>query len=175
MNDNLASGFSTATIIPAIASTFKQAQREAAADLHVLADYHRRSSGRPTRHGPLPLSTAEGRAAEHLGIVLVEQGVNGTAFFVAVLMGVLTAGPIGGMLAQLAITGNTAITPHQTQKFNPAQLLFDRIGRRPDWISAVPEQIVISFALASGRLAAACGYGSTAPRRGGGSIRLRFA
>jgi len=167
MDTALAQGFGVALVIPAIASTIKQAQREAAPDLHILADYYRRGRDRAPELGAVPLSRSEAAAAERFGIVLVEQGINGTTFFLMVKVAAVTGGPLLGMIAQVGITANTVITPQQIQKFNPAQLLFDRIGKRPEWVSYMPIELVQHFAMASGRFANACGYGKTLRGSGG--------
>jgi hypothetical protein len=176
-HDALAQGFSAALMIPAAASTLKQAQREAAGELHVLADYYRRAQ----RGGASCVLDGKTRqAACRFGRIIVEQSINGTAFFLAVKLSVMTAGTFGGMLAQLGITGNTIITPHQTQKFNPAKSLFAFVGSEPDWVAGLPEPLLQRFAHASGRFADWCGYSGTAvcpvPPSGAvaSSLRLEF-
>jgi hypothetical protein len=161
METALAQGFGTAIIIPAIASTLKQAQREAAADLHILSDYYHRSSDRSDKLGPASLTRTEKIAACRLGSVLVEQGINGTTFFLIVKLSVMTFGAFGGMLAQVGITGNTMITASQVQKFNPAQLLFEKIGRQPDWVAALPTELAARFAFGAGKIALMSGYGNS--------------
>lgn len=164
MDSALAQGFGAAIIIPAIASTLKQAQREAAADLHQLSDYYQRASGYPTDLGPMPLTSSEQMAACRLGSVLVEQGINGSTFFLIVKLSVVTFGACGGMLAQVGITGNTMVTASQVQKFNPAQLLFEKIGRQPDWVSLLPPELAARFAFGAGKLARFSGYGNVSRR-----------
>lgn len=164
MDSTLAQGFGAAIIIPAIASTLKQAQREAAADLHQLSDYYLRASGQSISHGPIPMTPAEQMAARRLGSVLVEQGINGSTFFLIVKLSVVTFGACGGMLAQVGITGNTMVTASQVQKFNPAQLLFEKIGRQPDWVSLLPPELAARFAFGAGKLANLSGYGARSLR-----------
>ncbi len=155
-NSALMEGFSAALMIPAAASTLKQAQREAADQLHLLADHYRAvCAGRaPADPGP-----AVREAIRRFGQVLVEQGINGTAFFLVVKLAVLAGGAYGGMLAQVCITGNTIITPHQTQKFNPAQTLFSAIGSGPDWVPLLPQPLLRALIHGSGAFADWCGYG----------------
>lgn len=138
--------------------------------MHLLVDHYRavRVGRAPADPGP-----AVRQAARRFGQVLVEQGINGTAFFLVVKLAVLAGGAYGGMLAQLGITGNTIITPHQTQKFNPAQIIFSAIGTGPDWVPLLPEPLLQAFIHGSGAFADWCGYGQsrTLPSLPGGSSR----
>lgn len=151
-----AEGFGAALVIPAAVSTLKQAQREAAAELHVLADYHR--AGRAAGALPAP-SPAELRAAQEVGRVISREMVNGAAFFLAVKAVVALGGPAAGMLAQLGITLNSMLSPQQTQQVNPARALFELIERQPDWVGRLPEVQRRQFMDYVGRFAVGCGYG----------------
>lgn len=151
---NHAGDFTAATIVPALASAIKQAQREASAELHVLADYHARAEGQ----SPPPLTSAEQRAARELGVVMVEQGFNSAVLFLMVNAAAALVGPAGGMLAQVGITWNTVVTPEQTQRINPARV----IGLRPDWVRRLPRGGQVRFASLCGQFARSCGYGCRA-------------
>lgn len=154
-------GFTLATVIPAVASTLKQAQREAAGALHCLARYHARVKA--VGGTKLPPDAATRMAARRFGQVLVEQTINGSTFFLAVKLALMGFGAAGGVTAQVAITGNTIITPHQTQRFNPARILFDALGSEPDWVNCLSEEALAIFAYQSGAFAALCGYGEGSP------------
>jgi hypothetical protein len=160
----LMSGFSAATLIPALASALKQSQREAAGSLHILAEYHQRQ--RPYSRRPSWLTKAERQAACEVGTVLVEQGFNCAVLFLAVNGAALLAGPVGGMLVQVAITWNTIVTPEQVQKVNPARVIADQFDWRPDWVAGLPEDRIETFALMCGQWASRCGYGAREPDLG---------
>ncbi|SNT09388.1 MULTISPECIES: hypothetical protein [unclassified Azospirillum] len=153
---DLVRGFNAALVIPATASTLKQAQREAARELHVLADYHR--AARTARCLPA-LSRPERQAVHRVAEIIAEQGINGTVWLLAVKTSASLGGMDGGMLAQVGVTLNTMVTPGQTQAFNPARCLFREVGMDPDWLSALPDAVVLRFADMVGRFAASCGYG----------------
>jgi hypothetical protein len=150
-------GFTLATVIPAVASTLKQAQREAAEALHCLAQYHARVSA--SGGAKIPIDAATRHAANRFGEVLVEQAINGSTFFMAVKLALMGFGAAGGVAAQLAITGNTIVTPQQTQKFNPARMVFEALGSEPHWVKRLSEEALSNFAYHSGAFAAFCGYG----------------
>lgn len=161
MSNFLTTGFSAATVVPALASALKQSQREAASHLHLLADYHRRQ--KPYSRSPLWLTREERLATCEVGTILVEQGFNCAALFLAVNGAALLAGPTGGMLVQVAITWNTIVTPEQVQKVNPARLVSDHLNWRLDWVSRLPVDQIERFALFCGGWANRCGYGSSGP------------
>jgi hypothetical protein len=167
---NLARGFSAALWIPAIASSIKQTQREAERELHILAQYFQRARDEEDRGRHLDFNTRQ--AAHRFAQAILEQTINGTTFFVAVQLGVLLAGPLGGMLAQLAITGNTIVTPQQTQRINPAKMLFGSVDYRPDALAHMPESFVQRFAYYSGQFADWCGYGYSQKSRNPKSVEL---
>jgi len=154
--EGMAHGFGSALVIPAAVSTLKQAQREAAAELHILADYHRSVIA----VGKLLAPTSQERAAaQEVGRVVSRELLNGAAFFLAVKAVVALGGPAAGMLAQLGITLNSMLSPQQTQQLNPARALLDRIGRQPDWLRQLPEAQQRQFMDHVGRFAVGCGYG----------------
>lgn len=168
-------GFGAATVIPAAASTLRQALREGAPHLHVLADYYQRARGKPevrrrfSRH-----ELRVGEAAVASGRVLVEQGINGTTFFLAVKLALVTFGTWGGIIAQLAITANVMLTPGQTQMFNPARSFSaaDRSGQSTS--APMHSRDLEIFAFGLGAFAAFCGYGdmTQAPPTAPGNQRM---
>lgn len=157
-------GFTAATTIPAIASAIKQAQREAADELHILAAYYHRTAAQPSGANSRQLTTREAQAARTLGTVMVEQGFNATVLFLAVNGAAAVAGPIGGMIAQVGITWNTIVTPQQTQRYNPARMITDRLNWRPEWVSRLPRGGMEALATHLGRFASSCGYGDQPQR-----------
>jgi hypothetical protein len=174
-----ANGFSAALIVPAATSTLRQTQREAADELHVLARYyqtHKRQGGTlETLSARVDDQTRE--AARSFGRILVEQGVNGTTYFLGVKLAIMSAGGIGGMCAQVGITGNTMITPLQTQRWNPAKVLFNAMGVDPDWVAHVSDSTLAQFSYVSGLCADFCGYGEPVAPWGATPdrpFRLRF-
>jgi len=150
-------GFALATVVPAMASTLKQALREAADALHCLARHHQRVVAAGGVNVPVDAETR--RAARRFGKVMVEQAINGTALFMAVKLSLLTFGAVGGIAAQLAITGNTIVTPRQTQHINPARTMFESLGCEPDWVDGLSDGMLAGFAYQSGAFASFCGYG----------------
>ena len=88
-------GFTLATVIPAVASTLKQAQREAAEALHCLARYHARVKA--VGGTKLPPDAATRMAARRFGQVLVEQTINGSTFFLAVKLALMGFGAAWGV------------------------------------------------------------------------------
>jgi hypothetical protein len=148
-------GFSTAIILPALASTLRQAQREASPALHVLAAYAR---DWPASQ-PFPLLSAEeDAAAARVAAVLTEQGISGPAFFLVVRLLIAAFGPVGGMLGQIAITANTMVNPENHQSFNPGRSVVRRTG---NWYFSLPQPTRRRFAAFIGRIARSCGYGNT--------------
>lgn len=172
-DDAAVDGFTAATVIPAIASTLKQAQREAAEPLHTIASYAMRARASEQAGRPLPpLRPAEREAAHRVGQVMLEQAINGTTFFLAV-KAALIFGVWGGALAQVAITANTVITPHQTQSFNPARRILGLIEACGDWVGLLGEDgLLRGFACRIGLLALACGYGEGTRPQGDGPPAL---
>lgn len=165
-NEAARAGFSAATAIPALASTIKQVQREAAESLHVLASYaacERRAE--QLRIAGMSLGEVERNAARHVGRVLVEQAINGSVFLLAVKVA-LVLGVWGGAAAQVAITANTIVNPHQTQRFNPARGLLSAIDLQGDWVNLLSAAAQRRFAYQIGLLALSCGYGAEAPTDG---------
>jgi len=153
-------GFGAATVIPAAASTLRQALREGAPHLHVLADYYRRACRRPeVRMRLLRNDRHVNDAAISAGKVLVEQGINGTTFFLAVKLALVTFGTWGGILAQLAITANVMLTPGQTQIINPARSVLGADPLRQSPASLLRARELEMFAFGLGAFAALCGYG----------------
>jgi hypothetical protein len=146
-------GFSTAIILPALASTLRQAQREASPALHVLAAYAR---DLPAKHRFPLLSAEEDAAAARVAAVLTEQGISGPAFFLVVRLLVAAFGPAGGMLGQIAITANTMANPENHQSFNPGRSVVRRMG---NWYFSLPQPTRRRFAAFIGRIARSCGYG----------------
>jgi hypothetical protein len=178
-NDSFANGFSSALVIPAVASTLRQAQREAADDLHTLARFYQshRQRGGTSEALPLRLDERTQVAARSFGKVLAEQVINGTTYFLGVKLAIMTAGAFGGLAAQLAITGNTMITPLQTQRLNPARRLFDAVGMDPDWAVHMSDATLVRFAYSAGMCADFCAYGEparTVDGEGNGNFRIRF-
>jgi hypothetical protein len=161
--------FTTAVIVPAVASTIKQAQREAGPELHILADYYQTHQ---QRHGVVPLDAVQEAATVRLGRILVEQGVTGTLFFLAVKTAVALGGVEAGMLAQVFITGNTMVNPTQALQVNPGRRLCELLDTHPDWVHMLSPLRRQALAALIGALATKAGYGGTRHADGRNGLTL---
>lgn len=150
-------GFSLALITPAIVSTIKQAEREAAPQLHALADFY--ISTKITGN-PVGLSVADKEGLSRFGVIMAQQFTNGAFFLTAVRAAVLVGGVGGGILAQAAVTLNTMFHPGQTQRFNPSKILGRMVGHESNWLAALSTEHQVRLALIVGGAAAKLGYGT---------------
>lgn len=161
MASSSAGGFSAALVVPALVSTLKQAQREAEAELHVLAAYY---ADRDRCGGKRELTTRELDALIRIGELLTEQGISGAAFFLAAQAGILFGGVGGGMAAQVLITANGMTNPKQAQAFSPGREILSRVGGAR-WVERLSSTDQKTMATHLGHFALRAGYGTRVEQR----------
>jgi hypothetical protein len=155
-------GFSLALVTPAIFSTVKQWEREAAPEMHALANMY---DARQGASQAALLTAVEADVLRRFGIVFLQQMGNGAFFLAAARTAVSLGGVTGGVLAQVGITMNTMFHPQQTQRFNPSRLLAQLIGPGGDWTQRLSATQKRDLACLLGRGAAKLGYGASGQQR----------